>query len=95
MLENTMLKGIKVLGVTKYLAGPTATQILIDLGAEVIKVERRKTGDDGRSFGPLKNGESGWYHAFNHDAHSVTLDYTKPEGKALFLELAKECDVII
>ena len=95
MFENTMLKGIKVLGITKFLAGPTACQILADLGADVIKLERRKTGDEGRTFGPLRNGESGWYHAFNRDAHSITMDYRSPEGRQLFLDLAKECDIII
>ena len=95
MFENTMLKGLKVLDVTKYLAGPTATMILSDLGAEVIKIERKGTGDDGRSFGPIKNGESGWYHAFNRNKHSITLDYRKPEGKEIFKQLVKECDILI
>lgn len=95
MFENSMLKGIKVLDVTKFLAGPTATMILSDLGAEVIKIERRGSGDEGRTFAPFRNGESGWYHAFNRNKHSITLDYRKPEGKAIFKELVKECDILI
>ena len=95
MYENTCLKGLRVLDVTKFLAGPTTCQILSDLGAEVLKIERIGKGDDGRTFGPFKNGESGWYHAFNRNKHSITLDFTKPEGQKIFYELAKECDIIV
>ena len=95
MSDNTCLKGIRVLDVTRFLAGPTATQILSDMGAEIWKIERPGVGDDGRTFAPFKNGESGWYHAFNRNKHSITLNYTKPEGRALFYEMAKQCDIII
>ncbi|MEA5002512.1 MAG: CaiB/BaiF CoA-transferase family protein [Christensenella sp.] len=95
MYENTCLKGLRVLDVTKYLAGPTTCQILSDMGAEVWKIERIGTGDDGRAFAPFIDGESGWYHAFNRNKHSITLNYTKPEGLELFYELVKECDVLI
>ena len=70
-LDNTCLRGLKVLDVTRFLAGPTTTQILSDMGAEVWKVERCKTGDEGRTFSPFKNGESGWYHAFNRNKKSI------------------------
>lgn len=95
MFDNTCLKGLRVLDVTRFLAGPTTCQILSDLGADVWKIERIGTGDDGRTFAPFKNGESGWYHAFNRNKRSITLDYTKPEGLQLFYELVKECDILI
>jgi len=95
MYENTCLKGLRVLDVTRFLAGPTTCQILSDMGADVWKIERPGTGDDGRTFSPFKNGESGWYHAFNRNKRSITLDYTKPEGRELFYELVKQCDVLI
>lgn len=94
-LDNTCLRGLKVLDVTRFLAGPTTTQILSDMGAEVWKVERCKTGDEGRTFSPFKNGESGWYHAFNRNKKSITLNYTKPEGRELFYDLVKQCDVLV
>ena len=67
-------------------------QILSDLGADVWKIERVGVGDDGRTFAPFKEGESGWYHAFNRNKRSITLDYTKPEGREVFYELVKQCD---
>lgn len=95
MFDNTCLKGLRVLDVTRFLAGPTCCQILSDLGADVWKIERPGSGDDGRTFAPFKNGESGWYHAFNRNKRSITLNYTKPEGRELFYELVKQCDVLV
>lgn len=95
MFENTCLKGLRVLDVTRFLAGPTTCQILSDLGADVWKIERVGVGDDGRTFAPFKEGESGWYHAFNRNKRSITLDYTKPEGREVFYELVKQCDVLV
>lgn len=95
MFENTCLKGLRVLDVTRFLAGPTTCQILSDLGADVWKIERPGVGDDGRTFAPFKEGESGWYHAFNRNKRSITLNYTKPEGRELFYELVKQCDVLV
>lgn len=95
MFENTCLKGLRVLDVTRFLAGPTTCQILSDLGVDVWKIERPGVGDDGRTFAPFKEGESGWYHAFNRNKRSITLNYTKPEGRELFYELVKQCDVLV
>jgi len=95
MFENTCLNGLRVLDVTRYLAGPTCTQILSDLGAEVWKIERLGVGDDGRFFTPFIEGESGWYHAFNRNKRSFTLNFTTQEGKELFCELVKRCDILI
>jgi formyl-CoA transferase len=97
------LKGVRVLDLTRVLAGPFATQILADLGAEVIKVERPATGDDTRGWGPpfVKNQqgrdttESTYFAACNRGKKSVTLDISTAEGKKLVLALAGQCDVLV
>jgi len=85
------------------MAGPWTTQIFADLGADVIKVERPKVGDDTRSWGPpwLKNEagentrEAGYYLAVNRGKRSITISLNEPEGQELIRELAKECDVVM
>ncbi|MDP6787136.1 MAG: CaiB/BaiF CoA-transferase family protein [Rhodospirillales bacterium] len=97
------LAGIRVFDMTRVLAGPACTQILGDLGAEVIKVERPGVGDDTRKWGPpyLKDAggrettESAYYLAINRNKRSITLDITKPEGQELALGLIEHCDVLI
>jgi len=92
---NTLLNGVKVLDLTRVLAGPFTTMILADLGAEIIKVERPVTGDDSRSFGPYVNGESGYFMSINRNKKSITLNLKSEEGKSLFKDLIKDFDVII
>jgi CoA:oxalate CoA-transferase len=92
---NTLLHGVKILDLTRVLAGPFATMILGDLGAEIIKVERPVTGDDSRSFGPYVNGESGYFMSINRNKKSITLNLKSEEGKELFKGLIKDFDVII
>ncbi|WP_159913587.1 CaiB/BaiF CoA-transferase family protein [Pantoea sp. 18069] len=97
------LQHIKVLDLSRVLAGPWAAQTLGDLGAEVIKVERPVTGDDTRAWGPphvtdaagRPTGESAYYMCTNRNKQSVTVDFTHPEGQALVRELALRCDVLI
>ncbi|MCH8997518.1 MAG: CoA transferase [Proteobacteria bacterium] len=97
------LHGLRVFDLTRILAGPTCTQILGDLGAEVIKVERPGSGDDTRRFGPpfLKDGagretaESAYFLSSNRNKRSVTLDLTQPEGQALARRLVGRCDVLV
>lgn len=88
------LDGIIVLDLSRVLAGPFCTQILADLGAEVIKIEIPGKGDDSRAFVPLVNGESGYYMNINRNKKGVTLNL-KGEGKALFLEMVKKADVVV
>lgn len=95
MYDNTILKGIRVLDLTRYASGPCCTQILGDMGADVWKVERPGSGDETRTFLPLKDGESGYYHSYNRNKRSISLNYTKPEGRELLLELVKEVDVVV
>ena len=80
---------------SRYASGPTCTQILGDLGADVWKVERPNGGEEARYLQPLRNGESSYFHAMNRNKRSITLNYTKPEGKELFLALVKEVDVVV
>ncbi|RYY91972.1 MAG: CoA transferase [Comamonadaceae bacterium] len=95
------LDGIRVLDLSRVLAGPWCTQTLADLGADVIKVERPGSGDDTRSWGPpfLKDraggdtAEAAYYLGTNRNKRSVTCDIARPEGQALVRELAAHCQV--
>src|SRR5712691_2992884 len=97
------LSHIRVLDLSRVLAAPWTGQNLADLGAEVIKIERPKTGDDSRAFGPpwLKdaNGrdtmESAYFACANRGKKSVTVDLSRPEGQELVRELARQCDVLL
>lgn len=93
------LTDIRVLDLSRVLAGPWASQILADLGAEVIKVERPGTGDDTRAWGPPQlggyNGASAYFLACNRGKKSVTVDLAFPEGRDLIRALAKKSDVLI
>ena len=98
-----ILNGIRVLDLTRVLAGPWCTQLLADLGAEVIKVERPGRGDDTRQWGPpfLKDREgrdtadAAYYLACNRGKKSLTLDIAKPEGRAIARALALKSDVLV
>src|SRR4051812_40257075 len=97
------LAGIRVLDLSRVLAGPWCTQTLADLGADVIKIERPGTGDDTRSWGPpfLKDAdgretrEAAYYLGANRNKRSLTCDIAQPEGQALVRELATRCDVLV
>ncbi len=100
--KKESLQGINVFDLTRVLAGPTATQILGDLGANIIKVERPITGDDSRNLGPPyldKNAtdpkESAYYLSVNRNKHSVTIDLTKKKGQVLAKKIIKKCDVLV
>ncbi len=93
------LSGIRVIDFTRVIAGPLASQILADMGAEVIKIENPDGGDDTRKgAGPRAGGPQGESHFFmtyNRGKKSVALDFTKPEGKAVILRLLEQCDVLL
>jgi crotonobetainyl-CoA:carnitine CoA-transferase CaiB-like acyl-CoA transferase len=97
------LSGIKVLDLTRVLAGPLSTQMLGDLGADVIKIERPGTGDDARAFGPpyladavgKQTNNNAFYLCANRNKRSVTVNIATPEGQRIVRELAKECDVVV
>ncbi|MCZ6604840.1 MAG: CoA transferase, partial [Alphaproteobacteria bacterium] len=96
------LSGLRVFDLTRILAGPTCTQILGDLGADIIKIERPVSGDDTRKVGPpfLKDdsgketSESGYFLGINRNKRSITLDLTKPEGQDLARRLIAKCDIL-
>lgn len=89
------LNGIKVLDLTRVLAGPYATMILADLGAEVIKIEMPERGDDSRQYGPYINGESAYFMSINRNKKSMTLNLKDPESKKLFLKMVEKADVVV
>lgn len=101
--NNGPLSGFRVLDMSRILAGPWSAQTLADLGAEVIKVERPKVGDDTRRWGPpyLKNAsgedteEAAYYTAANRGKDSITVDITQPEGQHIIKQLVQKCDVLI
>ncbi len=97
------LSGIRVLDLSRILAGPTCTQLLADLGADVIKIERPGIGDDTRKWGPPyvqdsdgnDTSESSYYLCANRNKRSLTLDIAHPEGQAILRRLAADCDILV
>lgn len=91
-----LLDGIKVVDLTTSIAGPYATMLLADYGAEVVKVERPGRGDDSRAWGPpFLDGESLWFLSVNRNKRSLTLDYSGDAGRAVLHELVKRADVVV
>jgi crotonobetainyl-CoA:carnitine CoA-transferase CaiB-like acyl-CoA transferase len=103
MFPPGALNGVRVLDMTRVIAGPYSGQIMGDLGAEVIKIERRGEGDDCRRVGPpwmkdddgRETAESTYFQSVNRNKRSVTVDYAQPEGAQLLRELAAKADVLI
>jgi crotonobetainyl-CoA:carnitine CoA-transferase CaiB-like acyl-CoA transferase len=97
------LSGLRVLDLSRILAGPTATQALADLGAEVIKIERPGAGDDTRGWGPpfvadadgAEVGPSAYFLAANRGKHSVAVNIADPAGQALVRALARQSDIVV
>jgi crotonobetainyl-CoA:carnitine CoA-transferase CaiB-like acyl-CoA transferase len=96
------LAGVRVLDLSRVLAGPWATQILGDFGADVIKVEKPGAGDDTRGWGPPflrqadgAHGDAAYYLAANRNKRSVTIDFSKPEGAELIRRLAPRCQILV
>lgn len=90
-----ILNGIRVLDMTRYIAGPYCGMLLADAGAEVIKVEKINGGDDTRQLAPWKNGISLYFPAYNRNKKSVAVDFRSKEGIALIKKLVAESDVLI
>lgn len=96
------LDGIRVLDLTRILAGPSATQILGDYGADILKIEKPGAGDDTRAWGPPfvqdadghDTSESAYYLSANRNKKSIGVDFTKPEGLALLKKLLASCDIL-
>ena len=95
-LKHGPLDGVRVLDLTRVVAGPYCSMFLGDLGADVVKVEQPGSGDDTRGWGPpFTGGESAYYLCINRNKQSVTLDLKSPRGVELLRELAKAADVLI
>ena len=94
-MPGRVLDGVRVIDLSRVVAGPFATAVLADLGAEVIKVERPRTGDDYR-YGPSKAGQTSLsFQNVNRGKRSITLDVRQPEGKELLLRLCEGADVFV
>ncbi|MEO9191897.1 MAG: CaiB/BaiF CoA-transferase family protein [Acetobacteraceae bacterium] len=92
------LKGLRVFDLTRVLAGPTCAQMLGDLGADVVKIERPGAGDDTRGFAPPTmpgTGESAYFVGVNRNKRSVTLDISRPEGQAIARRLIAQSDILV
>jgi crotonobetainyl-CoA:carnitine CoA-transferase CaiB-like acyl-CoA transferase len=97
------LAHVRVLDLSRVVAGPWASQILADLGADVIKIERPGSGDDTRSWGPpflqdqegQPTGDSGYFLCVNRGKRSVTLDIAQPEGQEIVRQLVRDCDIVL
>ena len=91
------LAGVKVIELARILAGPWAGQLLADLGAEVIKIERPGTGDDTRHWGPpfAPDGSAAYFHACNRGKSSIAIDLESAEGQARVRDLVRDADVLI
>lgn len=90
-----LLAGVRILDLTTSVAGPYATMLLADMGAEVLKVERPGRGDDARAWGPpFLDGESLWFMSVNRNKKSVTLDYSSQTGRGVLHDLVRHADVV-
>lgn len=102
-LQKSALAGVKVLDLSRILAGPSATQLLGDLGADVVKVERPNEGDDTRKWGPPyihdtdgnPTNESAYYLSANRNKRSIAIDMATEEGRALIHQLLEQADVLV
>src|SRR5580658_7547124 len=93
--DLSVLKGIRVLDLSTIVAGPAASMILADLGAEVIKVERVGSGEDGRAMGPHRGAWGAYFTTLNRGKRSITVDIRKPAGRETVLRIAATCDVLL
>jgi len=89
------LSGIRVVDLTRILAGPFCTMLLADMGAEVVKIETPGKGDAARAQGVIKDGLSWYFAAFNRNKKSVTLNLRSAEGQRILTKLIRKSDVIV
>jgi len=89
------LAGIRVLDLTRLLPGPMATLHLADLGADVIKIEDTGAGDYAREMGRTREGMSDFFRLVNRNKRAIRLDLKRPQGREVFLRLAKGADVLV
>jgi crotonobetainyl-CoA:carnitine CoA-transferase CaiB-like acyl-CoA transferase len=90
-----LLEGVRVLDLTQFLSGPSATRLLAALGADVIKVEPGPRGDGSRALPAVRDGRSAYYVQQNRGKRSLGVDFDRPEAHAVLAELAGACDVLV
>jgi len=95
MIESDAFLGVRVLDMSRVLAGPFTGMLLADMGAEVIKLEIPGKGDDSRQFPPFIGEESMYYVNLNRGKKSITLNLKTEEGKEVFRGLVRECDILL
>src|SRR5690349_18877179 len=93
--KNLMLSGIKVLDFTQYLAGPTVTRLMAEMGAEIIKVEIAPMGDPSRILPFIKSGRSGYFVQQNRGKKSLCLNFEKPETLEILRALVPKVDIVV
>ncbi len=93
--KSDALLDIRVLDLSRVLAGPYCSMLLADMGAEVIKLEMLRRGDDSREFPPFRDGDSLYYVNLNRGKRSITLNLKHPDGRRIFLDLVRRCDVLL
>ena len=94
-MTNGALSGVRVIDLTRVIAGPHCTMILGDLGADVIKIEKSQGGDIGRGYGPYYKGESIYYMTHNRNKKSITLNFRHPKAHKILIDLIKDADVLV
>ena len=95
MLGSSLLAGVRVLDLSTIVAGPAASMILADLGADVIKVERPGSGEDARAMGPHRGPWGAYFTTLNRGKRSICIDLSTPEGRVTVLRIAATCDVFL
>ena len=95
MTISGVLRGVRVLDLSTIVAGPAASMVLADLGADIIKVERVGSGEDGRGMGPHRGPWGAYFTALNRGKRSIAVDIRKPAGRETVLRIAATCDVLL
>src|SRR4030042_1952433 len=93
--QQKPLAGLRIIDLSRVLAGPFAAMILADLGADVVKIEEPNFGDESRGFPPFKDGFSAYFISINRGKRSVTLNLKEKRGKEILKELVKKSDILV
>src|SRR5215207_5029657 len=95
MAGTPILHGVRVVDMTQYLAGPTVTRLMAELGADIVKVEHPPDGDPSRTFAVVRDGRSGYFVQQNRGKRSVCVDIDHAEGRAVLDRLIERADVLV
>lgn len=95
MTNPPILDGVRVVDMTQYLAGPTVTRLLAEMGADIVKIEQAPYGDPSRTFAIINDGRSGYFVQQNRGKKSLCIDFDDPEGRAILDELIARADIVV